>query len=599
MKPCGGGRAPTHSMEGDVRIPASLFVGCFLLACVAGMGTAQVAADVPRDHYAYGAIAELASKGLVKGFPPQGNFWGSRTATRYEMATIIQRVLARVEEITAKRPEGPVVPQPPAPGLTPADLEAVRKLVSEYKTELVVIGADLQKAREAIGELRSVAEAASETASKALSAAGAAQSKTDELAKDFGDLKESYSIGRTEFETLTKDFKAHKLSGYLQARFEASDHFGSALFPENGGAGTTGVNSTGGGVTPGTAGYGFLVRRARLKFGGPVSVRTDYAIQADLTSVGGMAVKDAYISVNDLPFPQRFSLTAGLFAPSFGVELPHSSSTRESPERAAGFSDSNAALAVFKTPSSTASAAGTATAGAVLPLFAGQDRDTGVAVTWSGPNYNNPNSKVSLGVFNGEGRGSSGVRNNNQAIDTVLRAQTTLMGGNLDLGVSGYYGTLTVRSAAPTGGVSAAYMQGYRMLLGSDIRYIAPFGTTFRAEYAGGVFEASPDRSQYLKGNHAQAWLISAKHPINRRLDLAVKYDEYMPISQSGVRFSNLDRSDYIRKTLQGGLLYYMDEATRFRLWYTRGLTPYDPSAAGGPARARLGLITGEIQVSY
>ena len=160
-------------------------------------------------------------------------------------------------------------------------------------------------------------------------------------------------------------------------------------------------------------------------------------------------------------------------------------------------------------------------------------------------------------------------------------------------------GAFGSRREGRTAGVSAAYMQGYRMLLGSDMRYIAPFGTTFRAEYAGGVFEASPDRSQYLKGNHAQAWLVSAKHPINRRLDLAVKYDEYMPISQSGVRFGNLDRSDYIRKTLQGGLLYYMDEATRFRLWYTRGLTPYDPSAAGGPARARLGLITGEIQVSY
>ncbi|MCX6358420.1 MAG: porin [Armatimonadetes bacterium] len=582
-----------------MRIPASLFMGCLLMACVAGMGTAQVAADVPRDHFAYGAITELASKGLVKGFPPQGNFWGSRTATRYEMATIIQRVLARVEEITARKVEAPTAPQPATAGLTPADLEAVRKLVSEYKTELVVIGADLQKARDAIGELRTLVDSATETANRALSTAGAAQTKTDELAKEFGDLKESYSIGRTEFETLSKDVKSHKLSGYLQARFEASDHFGSSLFPENGGAGTTGVNGSAGGITPGTAGYGFLVRRARLKFGGPVSARTDYAIQADLTSVGAMAVKDAYVNVNDLPFPQRFSLTAGLFAPSFGVELPHSSSTRESPERAAGFSDSNASLAVFKTPSSTASAAGTATKGAVLPLFAGQDRDTGVAMTWSGPNYNNPTSKITLGVFNGEGRGASGVRNNNQAVDTVARAQTTLLGGNLDLGISGYYGTLTVRSAAPTSGVSAPYMQGYRMLLGSDVRYIAPFGTTFRAEYAGGVFEASPDRSLYLKGNHAQTWLVSARHPINRRLDLALKYDEFMPISQAGVRFEGLGRAGYIRKTLQGGLLYYMDEATRFRLWYTRGLTPYDPSAAAGPGRSRLGLITGEIQVTY
>ena len=53
------------------------------------------------------------------------------------------------------------------------------------------------------------------------------------------------------------------------------------------------------------------------------------------------------------------------------------------------------------------------------------------------------------------------------------------------------------------------------------------------------------------------------------------------------------------RKTLAGGLLYQLDTATRFRLWYAKGLTPYDPSAVSGPMRSRLGLLTGEVQVVF
>jgi hypothetical protein len=53
-------------------------------------------------------------------------------------------------------------------------------------------------------------------------------------------------------------------------------------------------------------------------------------------------------------------------------------------------------------------------------------------------------------------------------------------------------------------------------------------------------------------------------------------------------------------KTLQGGFLYQLDDATRFRLWYAQGLRPFDPSAAAGsPLRKKLGLITAEVQVSY
>ena len=48
--------------------------------------------DVPRDHWAYDAVQDLASKGYVLGYS-DANFLGNRTLTRYEFATIMKRVV--------------------------------------------------------------------------------------------------------------------------------------------------------------------------------------------------------------------------------------------------------------------------------------------------------------------------------------------------------------------------------------------------------------------------------------------------------------------------------------------------------------------------
>src|ERR1041385_8025277 len=101
---------------------------------------AQTPKDVPREHWAYSAVEDLASKGLIKGYPPNGDFFGKRTVTRYEMATIIQRVLARVDELLGKKADKGET----GGGVQPAQLEEVRKLVSDFKVELTVIGTDLQ-----------------------------------------------------------------------------------------------------------------------------------------------------------------------------------------------------------------------------------------------------------------------------------------------------------------------------------------------------------------------------------------------------------------------------------------------------------------------
>lgn len=548
-------------------------LACVLAALLTLPSAAGAVDDIPRDHWAYDAVQDLASRGLIKGYPPDGNFFGSRTVTRYEMAALVQRALAYALERAQEAASKPSRPSE-APGMAPDEraLGELRKLVEEFKVELTVMGTDLAKVKEQLGELRQEIADVKVTAEQAAAAAEQAREAAEQARTEIPDIIESLTLQRTEFNQLVKNVKGHQLSGYLQARFEIFDTGQTSLFPE--------VGATGGPAVGGPN-YGFLVRRARLKFGGPITTRGNYALQMDVPSTGATAIKDAYINIGDMPWPNTTILSVGLFAPPFGVELPQSSSVRESPERAGGFTDSSASFPMFK---------------GVRGMFEGQDRDVGVMISLLAPNYINPKTRFYLGVFNGEGRGASGVRNTNKQVDTVVRAQTELLNGALDIGVSGYYGAISVKK---TSSDTAPTVRAYRMLGGADIRYIAPWGTTFRAEYAGGLYEVTPDRSLFLDGNHAYAWLLSARHTVNRRLDLALKYDEFYPVSQKGISLGGLGRMDLVRKTLGGGLLYQIDEYTRFRLWYARGLTPYDPSAPPGPKRSRLGLVTAEFQISY
>src|SRR5690349_16661158 len=75
----------------------------------------QTARDVPKEHWSYDFVQDLASKGLVKGYPPDGNFFGGRTVTRYEMAALVDRVLQRIEDLIAKKADkGEKLAAPPA-----------------------------------------------------------------------------------------------------------------------------------------------------------------------------------------------------------------------------------------------------------------------------------------------------------------------------------------------------------------------------------------------------------------------------------------------------------------------------------------------------
>ncbi|MGA3038437.1 MAG: S-layer homology domain-containing protein [Vulcanimicrobiaceae bacterium] len=90
-------------------------------------GRATPFSDVPANHWAYQAIQSLAADGLIEGYP-DGRFKGDRPLTRYEMAVLIARVIAKVETMT------------PTGYASRADLDKLQKLIDAFKDELDALG---------------------------------------------------------------------------------------------------------------------------------------------------------------------------------------------------------------------------------------------------------------------------------------------------------------------------------------------------------------------------------------------------------------------------------------------------------------------------
>ncbi|MGI6075646.1 MAG: S-layer homology domain-containing protein [Pyramidobacter sp.] len=90
-----------------------------LVAVAAPAFAANPFSDVPMNHWAYDAVEELASKGILEGYP-NGTFKGNRAMTRYEIATMVARMMNA--------------------GLTGADLEKLKALVVEFQPELDALG---------------------------------------------------------------------------------------------------------------------------------------------------------------------------------------------------------------------------------------------------------------------------------------------------------------------------------------------------------------------------------------------------------------------------------------------------------------------------
>ena len=84
--------------------------------------------DVPASHWAYDAVAQLAARGVISGYP-DGTYKGAQPATRYEMASALARALAYVDMEKASK----------------QDVEMLKKLIVEFKDELDALGVKVDK----------------------------------------------------------------------------------------------------------------------------------------------------------------------------------------------------------------------------------------------------------------------------------------------------------------------------------------------------------------------------------------------------------------------------------------------------------------------
>ena len=124
-----------------------------LLLVIALPVFAQEFPDVPPDHWAYQAVQELVNAGIIEGYP-DGTYGGRRAMTRYEFAQAIARAIPVIQE-NCKGICGPAgeagacgPPGPPGPpGVKPEELDAIRKLVDEFKNELAALGVDVEALR--------------------------------------------------------------------------------------------------------------------------------------------------------------------------------------------------------------------------------------------------------------------------------------------------------------------------------------------------------------------------------------------------------------------------------------------------------------------
>lgn len=113
---------------------------CFACAAV-NASAANPFTDVSSDDWAYQAVASLSDEGVIDGYP-DGTFRGDKHVTRYEIAQIVARLMAKEDSLNASQQE------------------TLAKLSSQYANELKDLGvriAELEKKRGAtdlITELR-------------------------------------------------------------------------------------------------------------------------------------------------------------------------------------------------------------------------------------------------------------------------------------------------------------------------------------------------------------------------------------------------------------------------------------------------------------
>lgn len=115
----------------------TLIITLALVFVLSVAGTAFAAnpfVDVPANHWAYGAVAKLAKAGVVDGMG-DGTYQGARNMTRYEMAQIVAKAMAKADKADA------------------ANKALIEKLEAEFAAELNNLGVRVKNLEAKVGSI--------------------------------------------------------------------------------------------------------------------------------------------------------------------------------------------------------------------------------------------------------------------------------------------------------------------------------------------------------------------------------------------------------------------------------------------------------------
>lgn len=105
------------------------------LTCGVSAYAANPFSDVSPNDWAYQAVVSLSEQGVVEGYP-DGTFKGQQNMTRYEMAQIIARMLAKEDQYNAEQ------------------RAMIDRLASEYADELNNLGVRVSALEKKVGNVR-------------------------------------------------------------------------------------------------------------------------------------------------------------------------------------------------------------------------------------------------------------------------------------------------------------------------------------------------------------------------------------------------------------------------------------------------------------
>ena len=549
--------------------------------------SSSVPVDVQPGSWAYSAVSDLASKGLIAGYPPDAKFLGGRALTRYEMATIIARVLDRVHDLDASGQGASVQ----------SEIDEIRRLTDDYKVELTVIGTNMTQAQADIAKLQgdvSTLQAGLNSAYDSIEEQTKRTTAVEAQVKKLGDT--AYTSSATS---------KFNVSGYIQFRAVDADSSSHSRYPQGTSADAGAYN---GNYAQGGSAAAAEVRRARIKFAGAPTNNVKYAAQVDFSGAVATGTANQQVTVREANFSYTFgdgttvypTLTAGLFANPFGYILPLSMANSLTPERPLAFSEANN-----------------------VGLWDSQDYDKGLKAAYGYKGIN-----LTYALVNGDGRQ---FENDNDHFDSIYRVNYQTADKQFGIGTSYYDGKVARNRPTTLAAATLTYPEPKKQLFGVDAQMTLKNGIFADGEFVKGTYEkrsyfdenlattAAPTGADalitdgYVKNNQVEGFYVwggysfAASSP--RPLTLGVDYDYFdrsinahanaldaLQTNNVGGTFYTSSGS-FIDRNIGYGALYNLDKATRLRLWYDH---PYDVAhATGTPDPPKIGLYTAELQVRF